>query len=150
MTQHKLHPWPSWVCASLDPTYTSHDLQELQLAVHHLHVAEAAALDVPDVGEVARARRALVVDLFAFGEGLQALDRAVDLLAGALADLAYVVLERCPSRLLRLGDSQNDEARPVVRLRLVGIGLCHAEALGRQRERLAVDVGRGLTGEELG
>src|SRR5262245_42439225 len=86
---------------------TSDDLEELQLALHHLHVAEAATQDVADLGEVARTRYTLVIDVLARGQHRQALQGAIDLLAATLADLANVVLERAAGGLLSLGHCEN-------------------------------------------
>src|SRR5262245_34366492 len=89
------------------------DLEETQLPVDHLHVAETAALNVTDIGEVARSGGTLVVDLLALSQELQTLDRAIDLLSRALTDFAHVVLERAAGCLLRLRQRQDHQARPI-------------------------------------
>ena len=90
--------------------------RNLNLPPSTCSIAELAVEDVADLGEVARPAGALVVDLLALGEQLQPLDRAVDLGAGALRDLAHGVAHRRAVRLLRLGDGQRDQADPVGRL----------------------------------
>ena len=111
----------------------SGDLQELELAALDLLVAELAVEDVADLGEVAGAAGALVVDLLALGQELQPVDGAVDLGAGALRDLADVVPDRRAGGLaLGLGDGQRDQADVVVALAGVGIGSLDAEALARR------------------
>src|SRR5262249_11859206 len=91
----------------------------------------------------ARTRYALVIDVLARGQHRQALDGAIDLLAGTLADLTHVVLERGPRSLLGLGDREDDKACPVGCLRLVRIWF-KAQTLGGKLERLTLDVGRRL------
>src|SRR5215831_5687365 len=110
----------------------SGDLQQHELPVGDLVVAELAIDDVADVGEVAGSARALVVDLGARSDQLQSFDRAIDLLPVTLADLAHVVADAGAGCNLRLGDRERDQAGPIRRLRLVGIRLGDAEALLRE------------------
>src|ERR1700730_3267853 len=105
----------------------SGDLHQCELAAADLVVAELAIDDVADVGEVAGTACALVVDLLALREQLQSVDRAVDLRAAALANLAHVVVDGDTCRRFRLGDGQRDQARPVGRLRFVRIRLGNAQ-----------------------
>src|SRR2546426_5634585 len=72
---------------------SSGNFQELELSLFGLLVAELRVHDVADVGEVARAAGALVVHRLALGEELQSLDRALDLDARALRDLAHVIAD---------------------------------------------------------
>src|ERR1700730_16764453 len=76
----------------------SGDLHQNRLAGLDLLVAELAVEDVTLVVEVARPRRAGVVDLLAGGDRLQPVDGIVDRLATALRDLADIVLDRRAGR----------------------------------------------------
>src|SRR5215813_2959547 len=81
-------------CAvSSNGTVTSDHLHELELARLRLLVLDLAVEDVTDLGEVARPAGALVVDGLALRQQLQALDRAVHLLAVALRNVPDVVLD---------------------------------------------------------
>src|SRR5450755_1651486 len=82
----------------------SGDLQQYELAAADLVIAELAVEDVADVGEVAGAARALVVDFLALRKQLQAFHRAVDLGAAPLRNLAHVVVNASARCHLRLGD----------------------------------------------
>src|SRR2546423_4593384 len=99
----------------------SGDFQQYELAGIDLVVAELAIDDVADVGEVARTARALVVDVLALCQELKAVDRAVDLGAASLRDLANVVVDGDAGRGLGLGDGKAHEARPVRGLGFVGV-----------------------------
>src|SRR2546423_6164093 len=107
----------------------SGDFQQYELAGIDLVVAELAIDDVADVGEVARSARAFIVDLLALCQELEPFDRAVDLAAASLRDLAHVVVDGDAGRGLGLGDGKADEARPIGGLGFVGIRLGDAETL---------------------
>src|SRR5450759_1191685 len=107
-------------------------LHQCELASANLVVAELAVDDVADVGEIAGAARALVVDFLALRAQLQSVHRAVDLGAATLANLAHVVVDGDACRRLRLGDGQRNQACPVGCLRLVGIRLGDAQPLPRE------------------
>src|SRR4051794_8290056 len=96
------------ICVSSEST-GSRDGEELKLAALGDLVAELAVLDVADIGEVARAAGALVVDLLTLAQQLQPFDGGVNLGALALADLAHVVAQRRAGRLLGFGQGQEDE-----------------------------------------
>ena len=71
----------------------SGDLHQRELAALDLLVAELAVEDVALVVEIAGPRGAVVVDLLAGRDRLEAVDGVVDRLAAALGDLADVVLD---------------------------------------------------------
>src|SRR5215471_17180914 len=113
------------ICGSRgDPA--SGDLQQLELALLGLLVAELRVEDVPRLGEVAGPARALVVDLLVLREELEPVDCAVHLGPRPLGDLADVVFDGGARRLAGAGDGEAHEARVVVALRRVGVHLLHA------------------------
>src|SRR5689334_12552549 len=124
----------------------SDNLQKLELAGFDLHVAEFATQDVANLGEVARAARALIVDVLSLADVLQAFNGTVDLLSTPLGDLADIVAQRLAGGLPGVGDGERHDAHPVGRLTLIGIGLGDAQPLRRELEGLRVDVGRRLAG----
>src|SRR5947209_12456671 len=72
-----------------------------ELAVLHLRGAERDLDDVADVGEFARAGGARILDLLAFGDRLEAVERVVDLhRAVVVGDLADVVAHAGAGRVL--------------------------------------------------
>src|SRR6266568_6798494 len=107
----------------------SDNLQQRGLATGDLVVAKLAVDDVADIGKVAGAAGALIVDLLALRQQLQAFHGAVDLGATALRDLAHAVVNAAACGHLRLGNGKRDEARPIGRLGLVRVWLSDGEAL---------------------
>src|SRR2546422_9773273 len=96
---------------------SSGNFQELELPLLGLLVAELGVHDVADVGEVARAAGALVVHRLALAEELEALDRALDLDARPLGDLAQVIANGGAGRLTLGGrDGEQHQAHGVVGL----------------------------------
>src|SRR5579863_10123577 len=84
----------SWaICSRNGGIAGSGHFEECELALVHFVVAEFAVDDVADVREIAGAARALVVDLLALRQQLQAFDGTVDLGAAPLRDLAHVVAD---------------------------------------------------------
>src|SRR5688572_18971561 len=75
----------SW---AISPSTSDH-LHELEPGALRLVEADLAVEDVADLGEVAGAAGALVVDLLALGQQREPLDRAIHLDAAALRDLAH-------------------------------------------------------------
>src|SRR2546430_1185444 len=117
-------------CASSLPT--SDQLHELELASLRLIEADLAVEDVAELGEVAGAAGALVVDVLALREERQAFDRVVHLDAVALRDLAHVVANGGAAGLtLGVRDGQEHEADVVVALAGVRIEVVGAEHLGQ-------------------
>src|SRR5438093_13493136 len=90
---------------------SSFNFQELELSLLGLLVPELRVHDVADLGEVARAAGALVVHRLALGEELEALDRALDLDARPLRDLAHVIPHGgARRRALGVRDGGNQDA----------------------------------------
>src|SRR6058998_993587 len=86
---------------------TSGDLQQLELALLGLLVAELGVEDVTDLVELARPAGAFVVDLFALGEQAEPVHGAVDTCPCALRDLPHVVADGRAGRLaLGVGDGE--------------------------------------------
>src|SRR5215475_11236449 len=104
-------------CGSRGRSGASGDLQQLELALLGLLVAELRIEDVPRLREVAGPARALVVDLFVLGEELEPVHRAVHLGPRPLGDLADVVLDGGARRLAGAGNGEAHEARVIVALR---------------------------------
>src|SRR5262245_29722501 len=101
-------------CAT-SPQITSDHLHEDELANLGLLELDLTVEDVADVGEVARAAGALVVDLLALGQELQPIDRAVDLRPRALRDLPHGVAHGGAGGLaLGPGNGERDQADVVV------------------------------------
>src|SRR2546421_1584646 len=128
-------------CASSLPT--SDQLHELELASLRLIEADLAVEDVAELREVAGAAGALVVDVLALREELQAFDGVVDLDAAALRDLPHVVADGRAGRLaLGVGDGQEHEADVVVALAGVRVEVVGAEHLGQAPVAGRLDGGR--------
>src|SRR5882672_4278238 len=120
---------------------SSGNFQELELSLLGLLVSELRVHDVADLGEVARAAGALVIDRLALGQELEALDRALDLDARALRDLACVIADGGASRLaLGVRDGEDDQAHVVVGLARIRIDVVGAERL--RQALVGVRVGR--------
>src|SRR5689334_23029371 len=116
----------------ISPDGTLDQLHELELGALRLVEADLAIQDVADLGEVARAAGALVVDLLALGHLLETLDRAVDLDPTALGDPAHGVADGGAGGIaLGPGDGEHDQADLVVALTGVGIELRAAEEGGQ-------------------
>src|SRR6185503_6386432 len=116
----------------ISPSGTLDHLHELELASPGLVEADLAVQDVADLGEVARAAGALVVDLLALGHQLEPLDGAVDLDGAALRDLPHGVVDGGAGGVAPgLGDGQHDQADLIVALAGVGIELRAAEERGQ-------------------